>query len=168
MTGRRVALGAVLVLAALVLQPVLVGRLPLPGGPADLVLVVVVALALAEGALPGAVTGFAAGLLVDLDTGQELGRAALALTLVGYLAGVLATGAVRSRLLPLGVTALAAVAGVTAYAAEGLLLGDPRITGDAYAAAMVGTVPYSVVLGCLVHPLVGRLVRRLEPDSLRR
>lgn len=168
MTGRRLALGTGLVLAALVLQSTVLSRLPLPGAAPDLVLVVVVGFALAEGSLPGTVTGFAAGLLADLGADHELGRTALVLTLVGYLAGLFADDGPGSRLVAPLVVGVAAAGAVTLYAAEGILLGDPRITGDAYAAAMSGTVPYSVLLTPLVVPLVGSLVRRLDLDPLRR
>ena len=168
MTARRVALGAGLVLAALLVQTTVLTRLPLPGAAPDLVLVVVVGFALAEGSLPGTVTGFAAGLLADLGADHELGRTALVLTLVGYLAGLFADDGPRSRLVPPLVVGVAAAGAVSLYAAEGILLGDPRITGDAYAGAMSGTVPYCVLLTPLVVPLVGLLVRRLDLDPLRR
>ncbi|MCW2715332.1 MAG: rod shape-determining protein [Frankiales bacterium] len=165
---RRSALAAALVLVALLVQATVLARLPLPGAAPDLVLVVVVGFALAGGPLPGTVTGFAAGLLADLGADHELGRTALVLTLVGYLAGLLADDGARSRLLPLLVVGGAAAGAVTLYAAEGILLGDRRITGEAYAAAMTGTVPYCVLLTPLVVPAVGALVRRLDLDPLRR
>ena len=168
MTVRRFLLGAVVLLAALLLQGTVVNRLPLPGGAPDLLLLAVVAFALAEGPRSGAVTGFVAGLLADLSADAELGRTALVLTLVGYLTGLAADDAERSRVVPLVVVALAAAGALSLYAAEGLLLGDPRITGDAWRRALVSTVPYSVVLTPLVVPAVGALVRRADLDLLRR
>lgn len=173
MTARRLLVGAVAVLIALVVQSTVLARLPLPGGAPDLLLVLVVALALAEGSLSGTVTGFVAGLLADLGADHELGRLAVVYTLVGYVAGALRPGpvrgeAARSLLLACVVVALAAVGGITLYAAEGLLLGDPRITGAAYLASLAGTVPYSVVLTLFVVPAVRFALRRVDPDPQRR
>lgn len=168
MTLRRFLLGALAVGGALLLQGTVIARLPLPGAAPDLVLVVVVAFALAEGPLSGMVTGFVAGLLADLGSDHELGRIALVLTLVGYVAGLLADEAGRSRALPFGAVALAAAGGISLYAAEGVLLGDPRITGAALIRSLLGTVPYCVLLTPLVVPLIGSLVLRVDRDLLRR
>ncbi len=168
MSPRRLLLGAAMVLTGLLLQTTVLARLPLPGGVPDLLLVVVVAFALAEGPLSGTVTGFVAGLLADLGADHEIGRAALVYALVGYLAGLLHDDRPRSLLLPFGAVAAAAAGAVTVYALEGLLLGDPRITLHAFWRSLAGTVAYSVLLTPFVVPLVGALVRRLDLDPLWR
>lgn len=168
MTGSRVLLGVVTLVTALLLQTTVLARLPLPGGPPDLLLVVVVAFAVAEGPLSGTVTGFAAGLLADLGSDHELGRLALVYVLVGYGAGLLATDRPRSVLLPFGAVAAAAFTAVSVYALEGLLLADPRITGAAFWRSLAGTVTYSVLLTPFVVPIVGLLLRRLDADPLLR
>lgn len=165
---RRFLLGAATVLTALLVQSTVLARLPLPGGVPDLLLVLVVAFALVEGALSGTVTGFVVGLLADLGSDHELGRTALAYALVGYLVGLLQDDRPRSPVLPLVAVAAAAVGAVATYALEGLLLGDPRITGAAFWRSLGGTVTYSVLLTPLVVPVVGALVRRLDPDPFRR
>lgn len=167
MTARRVALGVALLLTALLVQTVLLSRLPLPGAAPDLLLVVVVALALAEGPGSGAVTGLSAGLLTDLVGDHELGRVALAYVVVGYAAGLVYDGPDRSVLLPPAVVGLAAAGAVTVFAAVGILLGDPRTTGAAYLRGTAATVTYCVALTPLVVPAVGALVRRLDPDWRR-
>lgn len=168
MTGRRLLLGAVTIVTALLLQTAVLARLPLPGGVPDLLLVLVVAFALVEGPLAGSVTGFATGLLADLGADHEIGRAALVYALVGYAAGLLQDDRPRSVLLPFAAVAASAAAAVTVYALEGLLLGDPRISWSSYWPSLAGTTAYSVVLVPLVVPLVGALVRRLDPDPLWR
>lgn len=167
MSPRRLALGAAVVLTALLLQGLL-SRLPLPGAAPDLLLVVVVAFALAEGPSSGALTGFVAGLLVDLGADHELGRVALAYALAGYVAGLVHDRPDRSRLLPLGVVAAAAGIAVTSFFAEGVLLSDPRTTVSAWGAGLLATVVWCVVLAPVVVPLVAVLVRRLDDDPLRR
>ena len=174
MTARRLLLGVATVVPAVLLQTTVLARLPLPGGAPDLLLVLVVAFALAEGPLSGTLTGFAAGLLADLGADHELGRTALVLALVGYVAGLVhddpsyGGSGERSTLLPFVVVGLSAAAAVTVFAAEGVLLSDPRVTGSAYLRALAGTVPYCVLLTPFVLPVIGALVRRLDQDPLRR
>lgn len=173
MSVRRVALAVALVLSALLLQSAVLSRLPLPGPAPDLLLVLVVAYALVEGPLSGTVVGFAAGLLADLGADHELGRTAVVLAVVGYVAGLVHDdpsygGGERSTLRPFAVVGLGAAAAVTLYAGHGLLLGDPRITGSAYVHALVGTVAYCVLLTPFVVPVIGVLSRSLDRDSLRR
>ncbi|WP_049577133.1 rod shape-determining protein MreD, partial [Nonomuraea sp. SBT364] len=75
---------------ALLLQVMLVNRLPLPaGGTPDLVLLAVVAVALLRGPAAGAVIGFVTGLVVDVvpPTAHVAGLSGFGLGLVGYLAG---------------------------------------------------------------------------------
>jgi len=165
---RRVLLGLAAVLTALLLQTAVLGRLPLPGGAPDLLLVVVVAFALVQGPLSGTVTGFLSGLVLDLGADHELGRAAVVYALVGHGAGLLADERPRTPALPLLVVAAAAAGAVGGYALQGLLLGDPRITGAAFWSSLVGTTTYCVLLTPLVVPVLGALVRRLEDDPLRR
>lgn len=163
---RRGSLGAAVVLSALLCQGLL-SRLPLPGTPPDLLLVVVVAFALAEGPVVGAVTGFVAGLLVDLGADHELGRVAFAYALVGFVVGTRSRPD-SSRLRAIGLAGLAGAGGVTVFAAGGLLLGDPRVTAATYAGGLAATIGWCVALSPLVVPFVGMLVRRLDPDPFRR
>ena len=166
MTARRLLLGALAVLAALVLQATVVARLPLPGSPPDLVVVVVLAFALAEGPVSGSVTGFVAGVLADLLADHALGRLALAYVLVGHLVGRSAGGADRSLVSPFVLVGLGAAGALVVYTAEGVLLGDPRVSLGALLLGLRSSVPYTLVLVPFVVPVVAALVRRVraEPD----
>ena len=168
MTLRRFLLGAATVLTALLLQTTVITQLPLPGAAPDLVLVLVVAYALAEGPLSGLSTGFIAGLLADASADHELGRLALVYAVVGYLTGLVEDDTERSTVLPFLAVGLGAVTGVLVFAAEGALLGDPRVTIGAIGRSLVSSVPYDVVLTPFVVPVVALLVRRVELDPLRR
>jgi len=54
------------------------------GAEADLLLVTVIVVALVAGSIPGAVAGFAGGLLVDVMTLDTLGTTSIVLTVAGY------------------------------------------------------------------------------------
>jgi rod shape-determining protein MreD len=161
-------LGVLSVITALLLQLAVIERLPLPGAAPDLVLVLVLAFGLAEGPFSGSVMGFSAGLLADFLADHEVGRLALAYALAGYVAGSFSDESERSSVLPFTVVALGASVSLATFAAEGVLLGDDRITLHAVARAAVSMVPYCVVLAPFVVPLVTGLVRRLDYDPLRR
>lgn len=158
---RAVAL-PLLVVLAVVLQTTVLARLPLPGSAPDLVLVVVVAVGLADGSRTAMLTGFAAGLLADLAADAEVGRLALVLVVVGYLAGLVRDDADSSPLVPAAVVGALAALAVLLYAGEGVLLSDPSITGGALWRSLVSTVPYCAVLATVVFPLVGALLRRAD------
>jgi rod shape-determining protein MreD len=168
MTLRRFLFGAVSVVSALLLQLTVVGRLPLPGAEPDLVVVLVVAFALAEGPMSGLVTGWAAGLVADGLADHQMGRLALAYALAGYASGMLKDETERSTLQPFGAVALGAAVALGSYTVVGVLLGDPHITLYAVVRSLVSSVPYDVVLTPFVVPLVAGLVHRLDLDPLRR
>ena len=87
------------------------------GGRPDLLLVVVVALGLLRGSIPGAVLGFAGGLVVDVLTLGTLGVTSLVLTLAGFWAGRYGetTGRDRRFAPVLAVGAITLLAGVFGY-----------------------------------------------------
>jgi rod shape-determining protein MreD len=143
MTFSRVVLSTLLILTAAVLQMTVVNRLPLPG-------------------TAGASFGFAAGLLVDLmpPTATEVGRWALVLCLVGYLAGQVTIDARRSVLRVLAVVAGLSAVSVVLYAGVGLLFGDSRVTADLFVSILLSTVLYDLLLAPFVIPGVMALARR--------
>lgn len=167
MTVQRFLLGASSIITVLLLQATVIGRLPLPGAAPDLVLVLVIAFALAEGPMSGMTTGFLAGLLADGLSDHEMGRLALAYALAGYVTGMLQDDE-HSALQPFGAVFLGALTWLGAYTAEGILLGDLRLSVHSVGRIALSGVPYDVVLTPFVVPLIGGLVRRLDLDPLRR
>ena len=146
---KRAILSAVLLAAALVFQLTVVNRLPLPGaGTPDLVLLLVVTLGLCSGPSAGAVTGFCAGLGVDLaPPGSYLiGEYALAFCLVGYLCGRLRGVVDRSALLTVVLAMVAAAAGEVLVALLGLMLSDPQVTWPAVRQVLPAAILYDIVL----------------------
>lgn len=167
MSFARVMLTAVLLATAVVVQTVVLSRIPLPGATPDLVLIVVVSLALVQGSNSGAVTGFFGGLLLDVvpPADAQVGRWALVLALVGWFAGRAGGAAESSALVPVLTVALASLGAVLGYAAVGFALGDPAVTGAAVLGALPTAVLYNTLLAPFLVPLLMRLARRVEPTT---
>lgn len=161
MTRRRAALAG-LALSAVVLQATVFARLPLPGSPPDLVLVLVIAVGLLGGSSSGMLTGFAAGVLADATADHAVGRLAAAYVLAGAAAGLLEDDADSRLVVPALAGAGGALVAVAAYAAEGVLLGDPRITAGAFGASLASLVPYCAALTPVVVPPVAAVLRRAD------
>ncbi|MFC5909302.1 rod shape-determining protein MreD [Streptacidiphilus monticola] len=157
-------LSAVLVVVALVVQVSILARLGLPGAAPDLLLLVVLGLALVWGHTAGALVGFGAGLLADLapPSDHAVGRYALVLCLVGYVAGLLRpeSGQLRSVLTPLVVVAVAAVGATVLYAAVGALVGDTAARHVGIVGLIVSALVYDLLLAPFVVPGVMALARR--------
>ena len=151
----------VLLLLARVVDVALLARSPVAELGPDLVLLVVVAFALAEGSLAGAAVGVLAGLLADLTppaTGL-LGLSALGYGLAGAVAGRWQRRARYSRLAP--VTAAAAAAAVLC----GVRLLDSALrNGETSVTSLAASVPTAAVLALLVVPAVLAVDRRIGPE----
>ena len=167
MTGGAVARASAVVFVAAMLQAVIVSSLVVGGGAPDLLLIVVVSVGMLRGSIPGAVYGFAAGLVVDLLTLETLGMTSLVLTLAGFWAGryVETTGRGRrlSPLLAVGViTVLAAAFGFVLH----YMLGEEVVARQALMTSLVPTLVLNLLLALPVYALVRASVR--EPDRLER
>ncbi|HXF99053.1 MAG TPA: rod shape-determining protein MreD [Gaiellaceae bacterium] len=151
------------VLAAALLQTVVVSSLSIAGGAPDLLLVAVVSLGLLRGASAGAVLGFLAGLVVDLLALETLGITSLVLTLAGYWAGRYAETTGRGkRLAPLAavgvITVLATVFGLLLH----VMLGEAVAARETLLGPLPPTLAANLVLALPVHALVRLLVHGRE------
>jgi rod shape-determining protein MreD len=154
---RRIILSAVAVAIALVLQLTTINGLQLPGGGVpDLVLAVVVALGLAGGSVPGAITGFAAGLCLDLAPPGSgvIGEYALVLCLAGWAAGRFRGSLARSALLPIAIAMATAVAGEIMVAALGLALQPAQVSWTSVRQVLPAALFYDVAVSPFVLYLV--------------
>jgi rod shape-determining protein MreD len=150
---RRVVLCAVLTLVAVLLQVMLVDRLPLPGGIVpDVVLVIIVAIGLTRGPMTGTITGFFAGLELDLvpPGGHLIGESALIFCLVGYACGRLSGWLGRSAPRLLAAAMIGVAAGEFLQAAAGMIAGDPGVT----LTAVRQVLPVAVLYDVLICPVV--------------
>jgi rod shape-determining protein MreD len=128
---------APLVLVAAVVQVTTISGTQLLGAEPELLLVTIVCLALVAGSIPGAVAGFAGGLLVDVMTLGTLGTSSILLTLAGYWAGRYGETTGRGRpyapaLAAFAVSLAATIGGVTLH----FLLGQPVSARDALITAL--------------------------------
>jgi rod shape-determining protein MreD len=82
----------------IVLQTTLVPSIAILGVRPDLAFVLVLLVALREGAAGGALAGFVAGLFVDMNSAQALGTASLASALVAFGVGLMAGRLVRASI----------------------------------------------------------------------
>lgn len=179
LTGPIVLRLCAIVFLAVLLQVGFFAGVPLLGTTANVVPVVVVALGLLGGAVTGGVSGFGAGLLLDVTVGGIPGVASLSLMAAGYLAGRWREGydIVSSLVPPLLAGALTGVA-VTVYGAMQLTLGieapiSVLVLREVLAQALLGAI-----LAVPLFPLIRRLLRvalveggtrarsRVSPDIL--
>jgi rod shape-determining protein MreD len=150
---------SVVLFVAAMLQVVIVSSLVIGGGAPDLLLVVVVVLGLLRGSIPGAILGFAGGLIVDVVTLGTLGVSSLVLTLAGFWAGRYAETTGRDRrfasLMAVGtITVLAAAFGFVLY----YLLAVDVVAEHALVTALAPAFVLNLLLALPVHALVKRIV----------
>jgi rod shape-determining protein MreD len=168
MPWRQIVLAGALVLTAVIVELTLLSRLGLPGATPDLVVVTVVAIALALGPVPGAVSGFAAGVLLDLAPPADtvLGGSALVYLAIGYVTGLVIDPRDRTVPILVGLVGLSAGAAVLLTAALETLLGSARVSWEAVPALALSGALYGVILAPLVILGVTWLVQRVTPDAL--
>ncbi|GAA2661426.1 rod shape-determining protein MreD [Streptomyces lunalinharesii] len=166
----RILLATPLVVVALIIQVSILARLQLPGAVPDLLMLVVVGLALVYGHVGGSLIGFGAGLLADLapPADHAIGRYALVLCVIGYVAGLTKpdNGQHRSATLPLVVVIGAAVGSTLMYAGVGSLVGDTAARHVGLVGLLLSATLYDLLLAPFTVPLVMALARRTEHDPL--
>lgn len=169
MRPSRWLLAVVVLVTALLLQVTVLSRLPLPGATPDLVLLVVVALGLADGSAYGAGCGFGVGLALDLvpPADHTVGMWAFVLTVVGYAAGYARPDAQRSAVVPVAVAAAAAAGSLLLYAALAAVASTASVDGGAVLRLLPTAVLYDVVLAPFVVSGVVALRRQLEDEPAR-
>src|SRR5215211_2913524 len=155
---------AVLFFLAAIVQVTIVASIGILGGSPDLVLVTLVAVALTQGSIFGAVTGFWAGLLIDVARLGTLGFTSLLLTLAGFWIGRYGETTGRDR----AHAPLLSVAVVTILYAGGSLIMHFLLREPASAkVALVDELPATIALNLLLTFPVFALVRWLFGPAKR-
>jgi rod shape-determining protein MreD len=160
---------AFLALCTVVVQETAVSQISIFGISADLTPLVVMSVGLLSGSLPGAVMGFATGLLVDTVLVQTLGVTSLLYIVIGYWSGRL-----RELRDPAhGLVPLAAGAAATAVAGLGMtviqfLLGVESPVSWLLLQQIFLTVLVNALISLPVYALVRRIITPALPDDPRR
>ena len=168
MAAARALVLTLVITFAVVLQVALFPYLSYAGVVPNLALLVGEAAALVRGPEFAAVLGFLAGLAVDLAPPADhvAGRWALALVVVGYLAGRLRHDARTSALAAVLTVAASSFIGTSLFALSGLVLSDPDVPVAEALVVIPTAVVYDVLVTPFVLPLMMRLFRRLEPHQV--
>jgi len=157
---------AIALLVAAILQVSLAPHLAVFGVVPDLIFLVVVTLALAEGPVAGGVSGFVGGLLFDLIGTSVVGPYALVFTLVGYAAGMLSANMfAEGWLLPVSVVAIASLTAELSYGVVLVVLGMSTTFWRDIITVMIPSALYHTVLAVLAYPWLARILR---PDRQMR
>ena len=161
----RGVVALVVVVVAVVLQISFFPHFAWEGVVPNLALLVVVGAALVRGPQFAAVLGFAAGVAIDLAPPADhiAGRWALALVVVGYVAG-----RVRQDVRPTPTAVLLTVAassflGTSVFALSGLLLQDPVVAVPEMIEVILIALVWDVLLTPFVLPPVMAMFGRMQP-----
>jgi rod shape-determining protein MreD len=164
---RQVMLG-VLVTMAVVAQAVLFRYISIDGVVPNLALILVVAVAIARGPQVGSLVGFAAGLLLDVAPPADhvAGRWALALVLVGYLAGRVQRDARASAVTAVVVVGAASFVGTSVYALSGKIIGDGSWPMDQLLQVIVISVLWDLMLAPFLVPALLWVIDAARPTRM--
>lgn len=169
--GAATRLGG-LVFLAVIVQISGFGQIRLFGGNADLVPLLVAAVALYAGSIPGAVAGFSAGLLLDLAVGNNLGASSLVLTSVGYLVGrYCEVRRPSNSLSPIPVAAAATGVYVVAFAIVSFMLEIDATVSAIVLREMLLTTLLNALIALPAFALIRRVLRpvlAVDPIEARR
>jgi rod shape-determining protein MreD len=160
---------ALLAFATVVIQQAAVSQISVFGATADLSPLVVMSVGLLATSLPGALMGFATGLLVDLVLVQTLGVTSLLYIAIGYWSGRL-----RELRDPAhGLVPMALGAAATAFAGVGMtvmqfLLGVDAPVSWLLAQQIFMTVLVNTLIALPVYALIRRLILPVLPEDPRR
>ncbi len=165
MTLLRGLAGVLAVALALVLQVSLFPHLAWQGIVPNLCLLVVVGAALTRGPQFAAVLGFVAGVALDLAPPADhvAGRWALALVIVGYLAGRMRQDVKPTASAVVATVAASSFVGTSVFALSGLLLRDPSMAIPELLQVILVAVLWDILLTPFVLPLVMTMFHRFEP-----
>jgi rod shape-determining protein MreD len=128
----------------------------------DILLIITICWALAEGPAQGALFGFSAGLLEDIFTTQVLGVSAFAKTLIGFFGGEL-----RQRIVSKSVIWPTVIVFFASILQEILKFMTWKIVGVESTPAfnfglIMGLALYDAGLTLIIYPIINRLATREE------
>jgi rod shape-determining protein MreD len=160
---------AALALLGGILQLTAVAQITVFGVPADLSPLLVGAVGLLMGSVPGALFGFGIGLFVDIALLQTLGISSLVLTVVGYGAGRLRELRDPAHgLVPVAVGAIGTAVYAVGFSVMQFLLGVDAPVSLLLVRQILLTIVLNTLLALPVYLIVRRVLGPLLPDDPRR
>lgn len=153
---RRVLLIVILAVVGLAVQTSLLSAVSLAGTKPELLLLIVVALAMTDGAGLGALAGFICGVATDALGGMPQGLSALTFTLAGYGVGTYrAHVATPSAWLPMGTVAVTTFLATMFYGLLAIILGQETLT----VVRILRHATFASIYGALLTPFAFPPVR---------
>jgi rod shape-determining protein MreD len=160
---------ALLGIAAVVVQVAAVSQVYLFGTNADLTPLVVAAVGLLCGSLPGAVFGFAVGLFVDAALLQTMGLSSLVFVVAGYWAGRLRElRDPQAAVVPMIVGAVATASTTIGFGLMNFLLGVDAPVSFLLLRQILATTLLNALIALPVFALVRRWLSPVLPEDPRR
>jgi rod shape-determining protein MreD len=159
---------AALGFATVLLQLVVASQLRLFGATADLVPLVVAAVALLLGPIAGAGFGFGVGFFLDLSLVQTVGLSSLLYVAIGYGAARLADLRPDSPLTAIIVGALVTLAAGVLYSLMQFLIGVDAPVSLELLREVVSTALVNAIVAAPVFALVRRWLGPVLPEDLMR
>jgi rod shape-determining protein MreD len=154
--------------ASVVIQEAAISQISIFGVCADITPLVVMSVGLECGAMAGAVTGFAVGLLVDLALVQTLGVTSLLYIVIGYWSGRLRELRDPSHgLVPVVMGAAATAVSGVGMALIQFLLGVDAPVSLLLVQQILLTVLVNTLIALPVYELVRRILERALPRDPR-
>jgi rod shape-determining protein MreD len=151
------------------LQVTAVTQITVFGTNADLMPLVIAAVGLLAGSIPGACFGFFAGLFLDLALVQTVGLSSLVYVAVGYWAGRFRElRDPQSALVPLAVGGAATAAATIGYSLMQFLLGVDAPVSFLLAREILATILLNAIIATPVYAVVRRLLLPVLPEDPRR
>lgn len=169
MTAVRGLVALATVLVALVLQVTVFPHVAWHGIVPNLLLLIVVAAGLTRGAQFASVLGFVSGVVLDLAPPADhvTGQWALALVLVGHVAGRVQHEVRPSAGAVVATVAASSFVGTSVFALLGMLLGEAGFAVGSLLGVIAVAVVWDVLLTPFVLPPLMTMFRRLEPEHER-
>ena len=162
-SGKLITRVTLLVIVAVVVQEAVISQISIFGVNADITPLVVMAVGLLTGSLPGAIVGFFCGLLVDTLLVQTLGVTSLLYIAIGYWSGRLRELRDPSH----GLVPLAAGAAATAVAGVGMALIQFLLGVDSPVSwLLLQQIFISVLVNTIIALPVYAFVRRIISPAL--
>lgn len=162
---RRTLAWTAVIVTALLLQSTAFAQIKLLGAKPELMYLVTIVFAMLEGPASGAIGGFSAGMAQDFLLNQPKGITALALTLLGYVVGMVRQYIVTpSPALPVLLVAGATFGGLLFYGFVAFLLGELSV-GFVF---LLRTAVLSAIYNAILTPFLFPVLRRVTEGSKTR